>query len=167
MKTDLGKKWEEVFKQNWKKCFPNTFVFRLKDQMTGYKETSGNPCDFLCFTGRNLFMVECKEHEGASIPFSVIPQYERLLDYKGISRVKPGILIWFSEKDTVIWVPIETAEKIYTNGEKSIGLRLLDQKDKFGNKLYNIIVLPAEKKRVFMDVDYNYLEQMVGENIDE
>ena len=66
MAQNKGKVWEEKFKQDWKKTFPGTFIFRLKDQMTGYKETSGNPCDFLCYPGENkLFMVECKEHKGA------------------------------------------------------------------------------------------------------
>ena len=78
-KTDLGKAWEDVFKTTWKKCFPNTFVFRLKDLLNGYKDTSQNPCDFLCFSGHNkLFMVECKEHKKASIPFH---QYHNMKDY--------------------------------------------------------------------------------------
>jgi hypothetical protein len=71
--------------------------------MNGYKETSGNPCDFLCFPGNNkLFMVECKEHKGASIPFVDIPQYERLLEYKDFPGVYPGVMLWLSEKDCVM-----------------------------------------------------------------
>jgi hypothetical protein len=69
-------------------------VFRLKDNMNGYKETSGNPCDFLCFPGENkLFMIECKEHKGASIPFTAIPQYDRLLEYKDCPGVYPGVML--------------------------------------------------------------------------
>lgn len=81
-------------------------MFRLKDQLTGYKETSQNPCDFLCKPTEKLFMVECKEHLGASIPFTAIPQYDRMLEYKDQLDVFPIILIWFSEKDRVIAVPI-------------------------------------------------------------
>jgi hypothetical protein len=119
--------------------------------MTGYKETSQNPCDFICFPGKRLFLMECKEHKGASIPFAAIPQYERLLEYKGIPNVYPGVVIWFSEKDTVIWVGIDDMEKMVSNGEKSIGLRMLE------NTLYNIIMIPSEKKRVFMSSDYSIL----------
>lgn len=151
-KTDLGKKFETAFKQSWLKSFPGTFVFRLADQLSGFKETSGNPCDFLCFPGHNsLYMVECKEHKGLSIPFAAIPQYERLLNYKDIPNVYPGVTIWFSEKDTVVWVSIQEMEKMYTAGEKSIGLRMLD------DPAYKIVVIPSEKKRVFMESNYAVL----------
>lgn len=122
--------------------------------MNGYKEVSGNPCDFLCFPGKYLFMVECKEHKGASISFSVIPQYERLLDYKDIPDVKAGVVVWFSEKDVIIWVPIKEMEKMVNNGEKSIGLRMLKDKS------YNITVIPTEKKRVYLDADYKILMEV-------
>lgn len=149
--TSLGKKWEEVFKKTWREQFPGTFVFRLHDQMNGYREVSGNPCDFLCMPTNKLFLMECKEHKGASIPFADIPQYERLLEYKNMKNTFPGVLVWFSEKDTVIWVSIYEMEKMVNDGEKSIGLRML--KD---NK-YKLAVLPAEKKRVFMTPDYSCL----------
>lgn len=42
-------------------------------------------------------------------------------------------------------------EKMIKNGEKSIGMRMLDQ-----NK-YNILVIPSTKKRVFLDSDYRCL----------
>lgn len=157
MKTDLGKKFEEIFRLDWKKCFPNTFIFRLKDLMNGYKETSQNPCDFICFPGKSLFLMECKEHKGASIPFTAIPQYERLLEYKGLPNVYPGVVIWFSEKDLVVWVSVEDMEKMFLAGEKSIGIRMLE------NKSYNIIVLPSVKKRVFLETDYTYLLKLIEE----
>ena len=144
-KTDLGKKWETIFRTAWKRQFPNTFIFRLADQMNGFKETSSNPCDFICFALSKLFLVECKEHKGASIPFTAIPQYERLLAYKDIENVFPGVIIWFSEKDTIIWVGIKEMEKMVKNGEKSIGLRMVKDKS------YNIIEVGGEKKRVFIE----------------
>lgn len=42
-------------------------------------------------------------------------------------------------------------EKMVLNGEKSIGIRMLE------DKLYNIIVIPSEKKRTFMASDYSIL----------
>ncbi len=152
MSNNLGKSFEAKFKTDWRKTFPGTFIYRLKDLMNGYKETSGNPCDFLCFPNNGkLYMVECKEHKGASIPFAAIPQYERLLEYKDLPNIYPGVVVWFSEKDTVIWVGIKEMEKMVKDGEKSIGLRMLDK------KMYNIIVLPSVKKRIFMDTDYSIL----------
>ena len=153
--ANKGKSWEEHFRQDWRKCFPNTFIFRLKDQMTGYKETSGNPCDFLCFPRNNqLFMVECKEHKGASIPFTAIPQYERLLEYKNLPGVYPGVLLWLSEKDKVMWISILEMEKMVKDGKKSIGLKMLQEKS------YNIIEIPSVKKRVYLDSDYTILTSL-------
>lgn len=152
MAQNKGKTWEEKFKQDWKKTFPGTFIFRLKDQMTGYKETSGNPCDFLCYPGENkLFMVECKEHKGASIPFTAIPQYDRLLEYKDCKNTFPGVMLWLSEKDKVMWISITEMEKMIKDGKKSIGIKMLTDKS------YNIIEIPSEKKRVYLDSDYTVL----------
>lgn len=123
--------------------------------MNGYKETSGNPCDFLCFPGENkLFMVECKEHKGASIPFTAIPQYERLLEYKNYPGVFPGVMLWLSEKDMVLWISITEMEKMVKDGKKSIGIKMLE------DSLYNIIMIPSEKKRVFLNSDYSILMRL-------
>ena len=149
--TDLGKKWEVTFEQSWKDAFPEGFIFRLKDQMTGYLETSQNPCDYICFENKHLFLVECKTHKGASIPFTAIPQYDRLLKYKDKKDVLAGAIIWFSEKDSIIWVDINSMEKMINDGEKSIGLRMVK------NKSYNIIEVPFEKKRVFLFPDCKFL----------
>ena len=156
MALNKGKLWEEHFKNNWKKSFPKTFVFRLKDNMNGYKETSGNPCDFLCFPGENkLFMVECKEHKGASIPFTAIPQYERLLEYKDCPGVYPGVMLWLSEKDIVMWIGIKEMEKMVNDGKKSIGIKMLE------DSLYNIMIIPSEKKRIYLESDYRGLLNFV------
>lgn len=61
--------------------------------MNGFKETSGNPCDFFAFAKGKFFLVECKEHKGASIPFNAIPQYDRLLKYIDLDGVFPGVLL--------------------------------------------------------------------------
>lgn len=156
MPDNRGKAFEEHFKENWERCYPGTTIFRLKDQMTGFKVTSQNPCDFFAFPGENkLFMIECKSHKGLSISFDAIPQYERLLEYKNNKGTYPGILIWFYEKDKIYWVPIHVAEQIYKSGEKSIGLRHLDK--------YNIIEVPSTKKRVYMESDFNAVFSHIDE----
>ena len=160
--TDIGKKFEARFAQDYKRCFPNTLLYRLPDQQSGYSGGgSQNPCDFFCYPGPCVLMVECKAHKGLSIPFNAIPQYERLLDYKGKYKTFPGVVVWFYEKDTVIWVSIEEMEKMVTDGEKSIGLRMIDEKKPY-KKLYNIITLPSKKLRTFMETDYNYLVEVLN-----
>lgn len=149
MSTNRGKAFEDQVKKQWQECFPGTFFMRLYDQVSGYKIVSQNPCDALAFVKGNLWLIECKSHDGSSIDFSAIPQYERLLNYKYFKNVHPGILVWFKQKDKVIWFPIDEAEKIHNSGEKSLGLRHLGK--------YDIYEIPSEKLRVFMKTDYNKL----------
>lgn len=157
MSINKGKIFEDRFRENWKKSFPKTFIYRLADQVTGFKNTSQNPCDYLCFPGDKLFMIECKSHDGASIPFAAIPQYERLLEYKNYKNVCPGFVIWFKEKDIIIWVDIAVAEKIFNDGNKSIQLKMLtDEK-------YDLKKIPAVKKRVYLDADYTFLVNLYKE----
>ena len=151
MGISKGKPFEKKFEENWKQTFPNSFILRLHDQVSGYKVVSQNACDYVCFTNKRLFLIECKSHEGTSIPFTAMPQYERLLEYKDIEDVTCGFVIWFTEKDIVLWVDIKTAEKIYNDGNKSIRLKM------FTDGLYNIREVPSVKKRIFMDSDYSFL----------
>ena len=102
MSSNKGKKWELKFRECWKKSFPNTFLYRLPDQVTMYKNTSTNPCDYLAFIDGKLYMIELKEHKGNTLPFTAFPQYERLLEYKDMVDVYPGVMIWYMEKDEVI-----------------------------------------------------------------
>lgn len=151
MAISKGKQFESKFLEDWKLSFPNSFIFRLHDQVSGYKITSQNPCDFICFTNNKLFLIECKSHQGSSIPFTAMPQYERLLAYKDMKDIFAGFMIWFMDNDIVLWVDIQTAEKIYNDGNKSIRLKM------FQDKMYNIKEVPSNKKRVFMDSDYTFL----------
>ena len=160
--TDIGKKFEARFAQDYKACFPNTLIYRLPDQQSGYAGGgSSNPCDFMCYPGPCVLMVECKAHKGASIPFNAIRQYDKMLDFKGKYKTFPGVVVWFYEKDIVIWVSIEEMEKMVLDGEKSIGLRMIDDKKPY-KKSYNIITLPSKKLRTFMETDYNYLVEAIN-----
>ena len=160
--TDIGKKFESRFKQDYQRCFPDTLIYRLPDQQSGYAGGgSSNPCDFMCYPGPCVLMVECKAHKGASINFNDIRQYKKMLDFKGLYKTFPGVVVWFYEKDIVIWVSIEEMEKMQLDGEKSIGLRMIDEKKPY-KKSYNIITLPSTKLRAFMETDYNYLVEVLN-----
>lgn len=154
MANNKGKAFEARFAQDWKKCFPNTFLFRLHDLTTGYKVTSAQPCDYLAYNHNQLFMLECKSHEGNTIPFTAIPQYERLLNYKDLEGVNPFIIIWFMDHNTIVAVPIKEAEKMIKDGKKSVNIKMLLE------KTYNIIEIPSVKKRTFLESDYTVLLQV-------
>lgn len=75
------------------KSFPDGMCFRLADQMTGFKITSQNPSDYVCYNYPYLYFVELKTHKGASIPFDAIPQYERLLAFENINGIYCGVVV--------------------------------------------------------------------------
>lgn len=155
-----GKKFEQRFKLDWQRSFPGTFFFRLKDNMNGYKETAQNPCDFLAMHNGYLWMLECKETQEGTINFAKIPQLDRpegLKDYINIKDVQPYIIVWFRSHDRVIACPASEALRIKADGNKSISLKMLD------DKLYNIIEIPSKKLRTFLESDYTILIDKVKE----
>ena len=149
--VNYGKKFEQIFKHDWRKSFPEGFIYRLNDQVSGYKITSANVCDFICYNYPTLYLIECKTHKGASIPFKNITQYERMLSYSNIDGVVSGIVLWLYEKDIgPIFIPISTITKLKKEGKKSVGIKAIEEG-------YDIIVLPSNKKRVFYETDYSIL----------
>ena len=152
MARDKGKAFETKFKEDWLKSFPEGFLYRLPDQMSGYKVTSKNLCDFIGFNLNTLYLTECKSHKGASIPIANITQYESLKTKVDIKGVRSGVVLWLYEKDKVFYIPTKTITQMINDGEKSIGIRHLDK--------YRIIEIPSTKKRVFMDSDYSILKNL-------
>lgn len=149
MAKNYGKEFEQKFKEDWMKTFPNGLLYRLPDQLSGYKNTSRNLCDFIGFNLNTLYLIECKSHRGASIPIANITQYDKLKDKVGIKGVRAGVVLWLIDKDIVMYVPMSTITQLKKDEEKSIGIRHLND--------YNIIQIPSTKKRVFMDSDYSIL----------
>jgi hypothetical protein len=145
--ANYGKEFEIKFKEDFLKLKGST-VDRLYDTMNGYKSIS-QVSDFIGYVYPNIFYIECKSHRGASIPMGNITQYEKLKKKIGIPGVRAGVILWLVDKDLVMYVPMSTVKLLKENGEKSIGVRHLDD--------YNIKVIPSIKKRVFMDSDYSLL----------
>ena len=58
------------------------------------KFTSVNICDFIAYTEGKLYLLECKSHSGASLPFSVISQYDkRIQRYSDLNTGCPKVII--------------------------------------------------------------------------
>lgn len=93
---------------------------------------------------------EIKSHKGNTFPLSNLTQYEKLLAKKGIKGVRAGVILWFIDHDKVLWVPIETFEKLRKEDKKSVNVKM-DYEE------YNIIEIPSQKRRVFLDSDYSIL----------
>ena len=146
--ADLGKKFESRFHQDWLETVPDSFCYRLNDQMSGYAGSS-NVSDFICFKG-DLFLIECKSHAGNT--FSVdFRQYDGLLAQSGITGVHAGVVLWMYDHDLVIWLPIETFKKLKEDGKKSFNVKMI------GTDEYEYLILPSKKMRTFMKTDYSAL----------
>lgn len=151
MRVSYGKQFESRFKQDWKKSFPDSFLLRLPDNVSGYYGTARNPCDFIGYQSGKLYLLETKSHYGNTFPFSNLTQYDKLVGYVGLPGVTPAVIIWFIDHDKVVWVPIETVKKMKEDGKKSVNIKKLED--------YNIVIIPSVKKRVFMESDYTFLEE--------
>lgn len=148
---NYGKDFELKFKKDILDSIPNSSVDRLYDPM-GYYSGVSNICDFIFYHEPNIFYLELKSHKGASIPFKNVTQYEKLREKVGIPGVRAGVIIWLYEKDNAIfYLPISTIEQMKNDGEKSFGIRHLN------NNKYFYLNFPSKKKRVFYDTDYSLL----------
>ena len=148
-----GKQFELKMQKDFLKTIENSTIDRLYDTMNGYKSIS-NISDFIGYAYPNIFYLECKTHKGASIPFNKITQYDKLKEKIGIIGVRCGILLWLYDHNEVgvIYIPISTIKKMKEDGQKSFGIRHLD------NENYPSYVLPTlKRKQVFLDTDYSPL----------
>ena len=150
MAVNKGKQFEERFKKDWLESFPNSLCIRLPDQMSGYKGSGQNICDYICYNYPNQFFIECKSHKGASIPFDKISQYDKMKDVVGIKGVRAGVVLWLYDKDKVFYIPISTITEMKKDDKKSVGLKAIEEG-------YNIIEIPSEKLKTFMKTNYSCL----------
>lgn len=152
MSVNYGKTFEERFKKDFIKTFPQGSIDRIYDSVSGYKSIS-NISDFICYVYPNIFYIECKSHKGASIPFANITQYDKLKFKVGIPGVRAGVVLWLYEKDELYYIPISTITKMKEDGKKSVGIKAVEEG-------YNIYVIPGNKKRIFIEGDYSCLQNL-------
>ena len=148
--TSIGKQFEAKFKENFQQSLPDAFIMRLYDITMGYKSID-NYCDFICFDGSRLYMIDCKAHKGASLPFDAFPQYEKLVNIRH-KNIITGVVLWLYEKDKVYFIPTYTVEKAKKAGMKSIN------PTKVSRSKYLIFDIPSVKLRTFMNSNYQILK---------
>lgn len=148
MASNYGKKFEAQFNDDWQQSFPFSFIMRLHDQVSGYKEISKNPCDFIAYVHPYFFMIECKSTEDNTFNFGKLRQYTQLVSYDGINGLSAGVVIWFIKHSKVCWVPIDEVQRLKKEGYKSIHVKMIDDEN------YKVYELESEKKRVFLNTNY-------------
>ena len=129
---------------------PNSLCYRLYDTMSGYVSI-GNVGDFICYKYPYIYLLDCKSIKGNTLPFSDLRQYDKMLDYKDITGVFVGFIVWFIDHDKVLWVPVQTMKKIKDENLKSFNINKMKPED------YFYLELPSKKLRTFMDTDYSVL----------
>lgn len=147
------KRFEERFRKDWVRTFPYSIILRIPDQMSRFKGSSKNICDFIEYREGILYFTECKIHKGSSLPIKNITQYELMKDYCGMKGVRVGVVLWLYEKDLEFYIPISTIKQMKAEGKKSVGLKAY-------NAGYNIKLIPTKKKRVFLEADYSILSEL-------
>lgn len=58
------------------------------------------------------------------------------------------------DHDVVLYVPIATFTKLIQDGKKSFNIKMLE------DQTYPHVVIPSEKRRVFLDSDYSCLANL-------
>lgn len=152
MAINYGKKFEKKFEEDFLKI-PGALVYRLPDQMSGYKNVSKNPCDFICYRFPNILFIECKVVQyGNTLALSRITQLDKLSVYAKYKGSKAGVVAFFMEKKKVIFIPVQTLLDIIKDGKhKSVNIRFLESGE------YELIDIPSKVRRVFLDSDYSIL----------
>lgn len=146
-KKNYGKEFENKFKNDFMRTFPGEFILRLKDNTSKYKNTSKNPCDFICHIDGKIYMTEVKCHYGNTFPFSALSQYDELSEgWCDLKDVRRCVIIWMIDHSVVLCAPISEITKMMKDGLVSINIKTF--------KKYNIIELDSIKRRVFLDTDY-------------
>ena len=148
--ANRGKEFEKRFKEQWLETVPDSFIYRLYDVTSGYLGQH-NVGDFICYKYPYIYVIDAKSIQGNTLPFSDLRQYDQMLEYKDITGLKIGFIVWFVDHDRVLWIPVQTMEKIKLEGRKSFNIRTMDR-DK-----YPYLEIPSKKLRTFMKSDYSFL----------
>ena len=151
MAQSRGKEFEAIVKD----CFEqvrDTYILRLYDPQGGYLSVA-NPCDFVVYRHKQMYMIECKSVHGNTFPiYGNDPkkkygnisntQWQGLLDATRYGVVS-GVMIWWIDTDTTKFIPIQLIKQLRDSGAKSI---------RYDTDLG--ILIEGKKKRVFFDYDF-------------
>lgn len=119
--VSLGKKFEEIIKRDFSEL-SDAKITRLYDPVGGYGGIK-NICDFIAYKYPNSYYIEAKETKENTFNLKKLTQYEALLSYDNVKGLYPGVLIWFSAHDKIIWCSIKTLKWLHDNNFKSVNIK--------------------------------------------
>lgn len=152
-KKNYGKEFERRVFEDFVRV-QGVSIDRIPDQVTRYKGSSSNICDFIVYKEPTLLYLECKTVHGNTLPFSNIRtnQWDGMFKKSYIPGVRAGVLVWFIDKDITQFISISLLEYLRQCGKKSIRF---DYTDKWLDEDEYIITIPAKKKRVMFEYDFS------------
>lgn len=141
--NNQGKNFENVVRKSFLKV-SDISVDRIPDQMSRYKGSSSNICDFVVYKWPYLYYIECKSVHGNTLPFSNIRdnQWDGLLEKSQIYGVRAGVICWYIDHNVTTYIPIGVL-----NAKKFMECKSIRYDDS------QQIIIPGKKKRVFYDYD--------------
>lgn len=157
MAYNYGKQFEDLVKKQFCEV-QGAVIERLYDNTAGFHGIN-NICDFIGYIYPNIFFLEVKVvQSGNTFPLDRLTQYEKLLEKSGVPGVRSGVIIWFMEKQKIVYVPVTTFKKLHDDGKKSVNIKYLESNE------YRLIEIPSTTKRVFMRSDYSVLKNLQDNN---
>lgn len=168
-----GKVFEQCFQESCQK--QEICCIRLVDSNkfgdhTESRFTPNNICDFICYDGNNLFLLELKHTENTSISFNqpcdekgsgtymIKPhQVKSLKKYTNYSNVHPGLILDFADR--------QTKTKFIEGGTYYIDINVFkgwaDSVDKKSISLEDAKLIGIPVDRTLKKVNYTYdIKQM-------
>lgn len=171
-KKNYGKEFERQVYKNLSEV-EGVSIDRIPDQVTKYKGSSSNICDFIAYKYPKLLYLECKSTHGASLSIYSEPkpdkkgelhgfygnirdnQWEGLLKKSELIGVRAGVIIWFVDKDVTMYVPIEVLKRLRDEGYKSIKYTDNDLIVYSDNQTLRIVApIKGKKKRTMFEYDF-------------
>ena len=145
MAVNRGKKFEQVIRESFERV-PGVSIDRLNDNTAGFKGIAGI-CDFIVYREPYEYYFECKSVHGNTLPFRNISatQWNGLLEKSKIEGVFAGIICWWIDKDTTLFLPIEELELAKQHGWKSIRYDIIQDSGVI------VVEIKGKKKRVFFE----------------
>lgn len=160
MAVNRGKAFESKFKQDFQ-MMDQVSIDRIYDSVSGFRGIK-NICDFICYKYPFIFYLECKSILGNTFPLGNLTQYDKLLEKKNKKGVNAGVIIWFIDKQSIVYISIEEFERIKNSGYKSINFNKM-----INNPDFNIVLIPGKVKRTYVSGDYSILLKIAEEKLNE
>ena len=152
MAQNRGKAFEQKLKEDFSKI-PGAYIYRVPDNMSGYRGITGIS-DFIAYKYPKCFFIEAKTILGNTFPLSNFTQFDKLMTIPDVKGIHRGVMIWFQDHSSVIYVPLLTIAKMKADGKKSVNIKKIDEEG------YEYIRIPSVQKRVFLDSDYSVLLEL-------